>query len=106
VWLGWNLWWLLVAHRLPPSILTAAGVPCPTTGCTRALLALGDGDLTGSLRHNPFAVPLAVLFLLSVAWAGGAALRPGPWRLPRGLAIAWGVLLPMAWIAKLALGTT
>ena len=105
-WLGWNLWWLVAARRLPPSVLTAAGVPCPTTGCTRALLALGEGDLAGSLRHNPFAVPLAMVFVLSATWLVGAALRRGPVRLPRALAIAWLVLLPIAWLAKLALGNT
>ena len=105
LWLAWNAWWLAIEGRLPPSALTeVAGVPCPTTGCTRSLLALGAGDWRGSLRHNALAVPIGVLFLLSVAWAAVAWARSGRARLPGALAWVWAGVLTVAWVTKLASG--
>jgi len=93
----WNAWWLLQA-RIPPSILlTVTGLPAPTTGGTRAIRALAVGDLGGMLRHNAFALPLTLLFLISI-------IRPWlsqPQRLPPSLARAWIVLLAAAWVVKL-----
>ena len=51
------------------------GVPCPTCGFTRALLALLRGDLMGSLRLHPMLIPVVVSVLLF--------LHAGPLKLPR-----------------------
>ncbi|MEX1090689.1 MAG: DUF2752 domain-containing protein, partial [Phycisphaeraceae bacterium] len=62
---GWNAWWL--AHGLvPPSLLAAAtGLPSPTTGGTRAMMALGHGNWLASLRFNAMAVPISLLLVVS-----------------------------------------
>src|SRR5947207_15543308 len=82
VYLAWNGWWL--AHgRVPPSMLVAAmGIPAPTTGGTHSLGALLRGDWRASLRYNAMAVPVALLFVLSVGRLIGAAGRRKPLVLP------------------------
>ncbi len=41
------------------------GVPCPTCGSTRAVLAAGQGRFLEALLHNPF---LAVATVAGLAW--------------------------------------
>jgi uncharacterized protein DUF2752 len=52
---AWNIFWI-AKGRVPPSILTAiTGLPCPTTGGCRGVLALIHGDWRRSILWNPLA---------------------------------------------------
>ena len=90
--LGWNVWFI-VQGQVPPSILYGTtGWPAPTTGGTRAMLALFAGDFATYARMNPFAV-LFVLLLGASAWA---LLRRGA--LGRTLSVGWLGVLASAWV--------
>jgi hypothetical protein len=53
------------------------GLPCPTCGTSRALLALGRGDLAGALAVQPFVTALAALFALLLLWSAAHVAAPG-----------------------------
>ena len=103
VYAAWNLAWLS-RGRVPPSILYAVtGVPCPTTGCTRSLLALAHGDLTESLLLNPFTlVYLALLAMTFLALLKRFCARQ-PMTLPTWVGWAWAASLLAGWVAKITL---
>ena len=92
----WNLWWL--AHQqVPPALLKAlTGLPAPTTGGTRGLRALLDGDPGLSLAYNPMILPILAL-LGATVFRLATRRRLGP-----GYAAAWAALLTLAWVIKLA----
>jgi len=96
----WNaLWW--TEFRLAPSLFEAlTGMPSATTGMTRGLLALLDGDWRTSLDYHPLAVPLAVLFAGSLAGLAWMRWFRGRWRLPEPMLAVWLVLLGVAWIVQ------
>ena len=98
---GWWGFWL--GHgRLPMSPLKAlAGIPSPTTGCTRSLACLARGDLVRSFSFNPFTLPILALFATSLVWLLVCVLRRRRAVLPRAMALAWLVLLGAAWAVKL-----
>jgi hypothetical protein len=92
----------LVQGQLPPALFLAiTGLPAPTSGGTRSVLCLLQGDWRGSLQHNAMAVPITILALGSAAWALGQALRRRRVRLPRGMGIVWVIVLAFAWTIKL-----
>jgi hypothetical protein len=98
----WQVFWL-ARGRIPPALfLAVTGLPAPTSGGTRGITHLLRGDWRGSLHHNPMAVPLALLFGLSVGWLLVRGARCRRWRLPRAFLLAWAVLLALAWVIKLA----
>ena len=92
---SWNVYWHATG-RIPPSILSGlTGIPSPTTGGTRSVLALMGGDLLTSLYYNPMTLP--ILGLLTFTIAQVALKRRGDsW-----LAYAWIVTLGVAWVIKL-----
>lgn len=97
----WNLFWLS-SGRVPPSIFKAiTGLPAPTTGGTRAMRSLREGALSESLRYNPFAVPITLLFVATIAAVAVSAVRGRGLRISGQWAVAWAVLLLVAWIWKL-----
>jgi hypothetical protein len=97
----WNLWWLAQA-RIPPSIFMAiTGVPAPTTGGTRAILQLLQGNLLESLRYNCMAVPLLLLFLSNLLALGWLALTRRRLVLPEWVWWLWLAVLGIGWISKL-----
>lgn len=105
IYLGWNFFWL-AQRRLPPSLFRAAtGWPCPTTGGTRSLAALLDGDWSLSLRLNAMTVPILALLVLSLGWLAAQAVRRRRLRLPQALFWAWLSVLALAWVLKLAGGS-
>jgi hypothetical protein len=97
----WNaLWWM--EGRFAPSLFEAlTGLPCPTTGMTRGLLALLGGDWRTSLDYHPLAVPLAALFAGSLAGLAWMRCFRGRWRLPGQILWVWLGLLGVAWIVQL-----
>ena len=98
---GWQLFWL-TQGRIPPALFLAlTGLPAPTTGGTRAMLHLAHGEWRASLIANPMAVPITVLFGLSVGWLLYRGLRQRRWSLPAGCLLAWLSVLGVAWAIKL-----
>src|SRR5215211_2907504 len=99
--LAWNAWWL-AQGKIPPAIFKAVtGYPAPTTGGTRSFRLLLAGDWCQSLRANAMTVPIALLFVGSLAWAAVHWLRKGRPRIPLALVWAWAVVLLLAWVLKL-----
>jgi TctA family transporter len=98
---GWWGYWLARGQLPPAPIKAMLGLPAPSTGCTRSLMALARGDWRESLRWNPFAVPMLLMLVGSLAWVIVRALRRRRVVLPERLATAWLILLPVAWAVKL-----
>ena len=93
--IGWNVWWLSML-QVPPSILVSAtGVPSPTTGGTRSFFALIHGDFWLSLHHNVATVPLIAL-LFATLWF---VFRHGS--APEWVGKLWTRLLLFAFAAKI-----
>jgi len=100
----WNARWI-AKGRVPPSILKFfTGIPCPTTGGTRSLLALLHGDWQLSLRFNPFLLVYLFLVVYSVAVLLRQLLRHERLALRPAVAWTWCVALTLGWIAKFLLG--
>jgi hypothetical protein len=98
---GWWTYWLCQG-RLPMAPLKAlTGLPAPTTGCTRSLLALWEGDVVTSLYYNAFAVPLMALFLASLGWLVVQGVRRRPLLIPQPFLYLWIGVLAVAWVTKL-----
>ncbi len=98
------LWWAYwLAHgQLPPALFRAVtGLPAPTTGMTRALLALREGQWRSSLAFNAMAIPIACLTGVTLACACVQAVRGRRIALPRGIVWTWVLLLAVAWVLKL-----
>jgi Protein of unknown function (DUF2752) len=102
VYLGWQIYWL-AQGTIPPSLLLAAtGIPAPTTGGTRSLRALLDGDWRLSLNHNAMTLPIMAISLYSFLLIVAQKCRGMKPNLPRRIVIAWVVILSLAWIIKLS----
>jgi hypothetical protein len=97
----WNGYWLCLG-RVPPSLfLAVTGLPSPTTGGTRSVQQLWQGNWRESLKWHPLAVPIILLFLLSLGWLGWQALTRQRLRLPEWFLWAWGICLGISWVVKL-----
>lgn len=44
------------------------GIPCPSCGSTRSVIALAEGDLTAPLRLNPLGYIIALFLVLTPLW--------------------------------------
>jgi len=102
--LVWNVLWIAAGH-LPVSILQAfTGIPCPTTGCTRSVLALLQGHWAEALRWNP----LAMIYLFLFFWSAVVLIRQLLAR--RRLVLSplmgrlWISALAAGWVAKFVIG--
>ncbi len=98
---AWNMAWLLQA--LPDSIWRCAtGLPCPTTGVTRSLHALGCGHLREFFLFNPMTAGYALLLVVSGIILCRQWLSARSLALPRTVAVAWFVALTAGWVLKFA----
>jgi hypothetical protein len=100
VYLVWNGYWLIQGRLAPALFLSITGWPAPTTGLTRALLALRAGDWRASLAFNPLAVPIMALLAATLGRLAWLALRRRPVCLSRRWLFAWLGLLAVAGVAK------
>lgn len=66
--------WLLHTVDHPQNELTVClvknvtGLPCPSCGSTRAVVALAQGDWWGALEWNPLGVLVALILLIAPVW--------------------------------------
>ena len=44
------------------------GIPCPSCGSTRSVLALLKGDFAGALFWNPFGILIMLILIISPVW--------------------------------------
>jgi hypothetical protein len=73
-----------LALSLPPCLFRElTGIPCPTCGGTRALLALARLDPGAAIAWNPLAAAAAILFVAGGVVALAAALARREVRPPR-----------------------
>ena len=99
---------LAVAWNLPlfPCWLRKlTGIPCPSCGCTRSLLAWLDGDPGKAFRFNPlfFVCCVAVLLWLAIWVVEGVSGRRvlAGWRRPLSRPLVWKIglaLLALNWL--------
>lgn len=84
------------------------GLPCPTCGGTRALVALARLDAASAFRSNPLVAAGSVSFVLGGLAAGflavlGRGIRE-PARYPAWLRVSLAVLVALNWAWLLADG--
>ncbi len=66
--------WLYFTAENPHSdatvclIKNVTGIPCPSCGSTRTVIALWNGDLSGLIRFNPIGLILAAILLVAPWW--------------------------------------
>lgn len=102
VYVGWNLFWLAQLRLAPSLFQTLTRLPCPTTGCTRSFFALCRGEWLESLRFNALLVPICVLIIVSLLQLAGQVVTRRRLSLSKVLVVLWGIILPLAWVLKLA----
>lgn len=90
---------------LPCPFRALTGLPCPFCGITHALLALGEGDISGSLAIAP-AAPVLLAVAVAVILAVGLRGSRRGMRWPAWLTWTVAGVVTLGWIAKAAsLGT-
>jgi hypothetical protein len=93
------------AAMAPPCLFRSlTGLPCPTCGTTRAVVALSHLDLTRALALNPLATAAVVVFLLGglaagvASWLGRPLREPPRWHPAARLAALLAIGANWAWL--------
>jgi hypothetical protein len=86
---------LAASHLRPCLLREVTGVPCPTCGATRGLLALLDGRVLDALALNPLVAVVGLAFLV-----GGIVAPLWAWRRGTGPQLTG---LPL-WLRLVAVG--
>jgi hypothetical protein len=70
IWLAWNVFEQSAHDTLPSFCLfkEVTGIPCPSCGTTRSLIALINGNIRESLLINPFGPMMAFALLIIPLW--------------------------------------
>jgi hypothetical protein len=100
-WIGWNL---AAGHGHAPVLCLVkalTGIPCPSCGVTRSLVALAAGDVAGALGANPLGLLAAALLVALPVWMAADALR-GTDSLFRAYAAGERCLAQKRWAAHAA----
>ncbi|MFI5198537.1 MAG: DUF2752 domain-containing protein [Thermoanaerobaculia bacterium] len=101
-------WAPALARGLPPCpFRSLLGIPCPTCGSTRALLALAHFDVGAALSWNPLAATAGILLVLGGLLAFGAALAGRGVEMPRptpALRAALALAIAANWVFLVAAG--
>ena len=101
IYVCWNIFWLLRGRMAPSMMLGFFGLPGPTTGLTRALRAALEGRWALSMAYHPLALPIAVVFAVSIVLPLWQITHRRKARLPHWVAWTWFVLLLAGWIFKI-----
>ncbi|MEM9790142.1 MAG: DUF2752 domain-containing protein [Planctomycetota bacterium] len=99
---AWNAAWLSRGTLAPSALTWLTDVPSPTTGGTRAMLALWHGDAAASLALHPLALPILGLLVATLARLAWLVWRRQPVRLHARWVSMWGAVLGAAWVVQLA----
>ncbi|MBZ0115109.1 MAG: DUF2752 domain-containing protein [Thermoanaerobaculia bacterium] len=113
---GLGLWFLgqvAPAYSGPEQslcLLRRAGIPCPNCGMTRALGALGRGDLDAAQALHPLAVVFLTEGFILWVFSGVQLARRRHWPSPTsrqfaGWLAAHAVALVALWLGRSATGT-
>jgi hypothetical protein len=98
----WWGYWLAHGTLAPALFLAITGLPAPTTGMSRALHALMNGQWRESAAYNALTLPILGLTVVSLGHAALQRQRGRPLVLPRWIVRSWALVLVVAWILKLA----
>lgn len=102
--LVWNVTWIL-GGQIPPSILRSMfGLPCPTTGGYRSVLAFCEGNFAQSFLFNPMMPAYILLLVCSIAVLLRQMYNRERLVLRPFIAWMWCVSLVIGWAAKFVLG--
>jgi len=98
---GWNGFWL-AQRKVPPSLWTAiTGLPCPTTGGCRSVVALAQADFFGFLYWNPMTGPIVAMLVATLCLVARDVVRRRPPAFGHCFACGWVSILGVAWAFKL-----
>lgn len=101
VYAGWNVLWI-VQWKVPPSMFQSiTHLPCPTTGGTRSMMCLLNGEFSESLKYNAMTIPFTLLLIFTIALALWNQITKGRLVVSSGMLQIWVGTLAIAWLLKL-----